>query len=144
MGDGLNLSGAAGVMVISYPKALLSIAQSLIGQGHFNVAIVTSHMACEVASERAFAAVYAAKSLMKLGEAVDSLMNGHNLGNDRHRKLYDALAGGELGQEPFWANFKAASEKRNGIVHRGEQANQAEAESAVQAATDLCTHLKQL
>src|ERR1700675_3237578 len=33
--------------VTTYPKALLTIAQKLIDQELFNIAIVTSHMACE-------------------------------------------------------------------------------------------------
>lgn len=81
MTGSLTVSGSVTATVITYPKALLTIAQSLIDQGHFNIAIVTSHMACEVAAERAFDAAYAAQKLEVLGEAVDGLMNGHNLGN---------------------------------------------------------------
>jgi len=67
-----------------------------------------------------------------------------NLSNDRHRKLYNALTGTQLENEPFWSKFKAASEKRNAIVHKGGQANKAEADAALQGATDLITHLKQI
>jgi hypothetical protein len=142
--NSLKLSASGTATVITYPKALLTIAKSLIDQGNFNIAIMTSHMACEVAAERAFDAGYAAKKLEALGESVDALMNGHNLGNDRHRKLYNALTGTKLEEEPFWAGFKAASEKRNAIVHKSGQANKAEAEAALQAATDLVTYLKQI
>ena len=144
MTGSLTVSGTVTAEVITYPKALLTIAKSLIDQGHFNIAVVTSHMACEVAAERAFDAAYAAKNLTPLGDAVDGLMNGHNLGNDRHRKLYNALTGTQLENEPFWASFKTASEKRNSIIHKGGQASKPEAEAALKAATDLCTHLKQL
>src|SRR5437870_4900883 len=34
------------VTFITYPQALLAIARSLIDQGYFNIAIVTSHMTC--------------------------------------------------------------------------------------------------
>ena len=104
------------------PEGAAAIAQSLIDQGHFNIAIVTCHMACEVAAERGFDAAYAAKELETLGEAIDGLMNGHNLGNEKHRKLYNALTGTELEKQPFWPRFKNASEKRNSIVHKGERA----------------------
>jgi hypothetical protein len=124
--------------------ALLTIAQSLIDQGHFNIAIVTSHMACEVAAERALDAAYVAKNLEALGEAIDGLMSGFNLANERHRKLYNSLTGTELEKEPFWSRFKKASEKRNSIVHKGGQAIKKEAEDALQAAKELITHLKQL
>ena len=105
--------------VITYPTALLTIAQSLIDQGLFDIAIITSHMACEVAAERAFDAAYAAKNLETLGEAIDGLMNGFNLENEKRRKLYNALTGTELKKESFWSRFKKASEKRNSIVHKG-------------------------
>ena len=140
----VTASASFSATVITYPKALLTIAQSLIDQGHFNISIVTSQMACEVAAERAFDAEYAAKKLEPLGEAVDGLMNGHNLGNEKHRKLYNALTGTELEKQSFWPRFKNASEKRNSIVHKGGHANKIEAEAAWRAANDLVTHLKQM
>ena len=140
----LTVSGSVTPTVITYPQALLTIAKSLVDQDLFNIAIVTSHLACEVAAERAFDAAYAAKKLEPLGEAVDGLMNGHNLANEKHRKLYNALTGTGLEKEPFWSRFKIASEKRNAIVHKGGQANKKEAEDALQAAMDLITHLKQI
>ena len=144
MTDSVTASVSLATAVITYPKALLTIAQSLIDQGHFNIAIVTSHMACEVAAERAFDAAYAAKKLEPLGEALDGLMNGHNLGNKKHRKLYNALTGTELEKQSFWPRFQNASEKRNSIVHKGGHANKIEAEAALQAANDLITYLKQM
>jgi len=140
----LGLSATVTATVIRYPKALLTIVQSLIDQGHFNIAIVTSHMACEVATERAFDAAYAAKNLEPLGEAVDGLMNGNSLANDKHRKLYNALTGTQIEKESFWPRFKAASDKRNSIVHKGGHANKTEAEDALQAAIDLVAYLKQM
>jgi hypothetical protein len=130
--------------LVTYPNALLTIARSLIDQGYFNIAVVTSHMACEVATERAFDAAYAAKKLEPLGEAVDGLMNGNNLANDKHRKLYNVLTGTELEKQSFWPRFKSTSEKRNSIVHKGGHANKNEAEAALQAANELITYLKQM
>jgi hypothetical protein len=128
----------------TYPNALLTIARNLIDQGHFDIAIVTSHMACEVAAERAFDLAYAARKLEPLGEAVDGLMNGHTLANDKHRKLYNALTGTKLENQSFWQRFKSASHKRTSIVHRGGHANKIEAEAALQAANELITYLKQM
>ncbi len=76
----VTASASCTATLITYPKALVTIAQNLIDQGYFNIAIVTSHMACEIAAERAFDAAYAAKGLTPLGEAVGDLMNGYNLG----------------------------------------------------------------
>jgi hypothetical protein len=44
----------ANATVITHPTMLLTIAQSLIDQGLVDIAIITSHMACEVAAERVF------------------------------------------------------------------------------------------
>ena len=140
----VTASASVTATLVTYPNALLTIAQSLIDQGHFNIAIVTSHMACEVAAERAFNAGYAAKKLELLGEAVDGLMNGKNLANVKHRKLYNALTDSELEKQSFWQRFKNASEKRNSIIHKGGHANKVEAEAALQAANDLITYLKQM
>ena len=140
----VTVSASVTATLITYPNALLTIARSLIDQDHFNIAIVTSHMACEVAAERAFDAAYAANNLEPLGEAVDGLMNGHNLANDKHRKLYNALTGTELEKQAFWPRFKSASEKRNSIVHRGGHANKSEAEAASHAASEFITYLKQM
>jgi hypothetical protein len=70
-------------------------------------------------------------------------MNGHNLGNDRNRKLLNALAGVSIELETFWSRFKDSSEKRNAIVHRRQHATKPEAEESLQAATELIRFLKQ-
>jgi len=101
-------------------------------------------MACEVATEQAFDAAYAAKKLELLGQAVDGLMNGNNLANDKHRKLYNALTGTQVEKESFWPRFKSASEKRNSIVHKRGHANKSEAEAALQAAGELIAYLRQM
>ena len=141
-----NMNGAGGFNAAagSLTDVYLTIANNLINQGYFNIAIVTSHIACEIAAERAFDAAYAAKNLETLGAAVDDLMNGNNLGNERHRKLYNALTGTNIEKESFWQQFKTASKLRNAIIHKGSQANKDEAEAALQAAKDLIAYLKQL
>jgi hypothetical protein len=129
--------------LFSYAQALLSIARSLINQGHFNIAIVTSHMACEVATEKALGAAFASRGIADLEEAVEALMNGYNLANDRHRKLYCALARDDIHKQPFWQQFKESAEGRNKIIHKGANASKVEAESSLKAAIDLVAHLKQ-
>ena len=66
--DSIIVSASFTATLLTYPNALLTIARSLIDQGHFDIAVVNSHMACEVAAERAFDAAYAAKKLEPLGE----------------------------------------------------------------------------
>lgn len=141
--DAMSFAEDVKTTVIKYPRALLSIAQTLIDQGFFTIAIVTSHMAAEIAADRAFDAAYQAKGLSQLGNAIDVLMNGSNLANEKYRDIYNALAGVTIQNEPFWNAFKVASRKRNGIIHASEQATKDEAEAALKASTDLATFLNE-
>ena len=45
-------SGTLSTKFIPYPQRLLEVAQSLIHQSEFSIAVVVAHMACEVATER--------------------------------------------------------------------------------------------
>jgi len=133
----------ASAEVRTYPQALLLAARSLIDTGQHSIAVVVSHMACEVAAERAFCKAYADKGIKYLEEALSELLNSHNLGNDRTRKLYAALTGGIIQDQPFWQEFKEPSKRRNHIIHRGLTVGKDEAEKSMQAASDLVAHLKQ-
>ncbi len=57
-------------------------------------------------------------------------MNGHNLANEKHRKLYNALTGTKLEKQPFWAQLRRASEKRNSIIHPNDLAGREDIEVA--------------
>jgi hypothetical protein len=66
----------------------------LIDDGEFSIAVVVSHMACEVAVERAFNEAFPAKGLSYLEDPVMAFVSGHNLATDRICNLYTALTGG--------------------------------------------------
>ncbi len=83
----LSVSGTAQADVITYPQTLLSTAQGLIDQGQFSIAVVVSHMACEIAVERSFSEAFVSKGIPHLVEPVTDLLNGYNLATERIRKL---------------------------------------------------------
>ena len=60
------------------------------------VATVVAHMACEVAAEQALSRAFADKGLEYLDDAVTVFLNGYNIANERHRNLYNALAGRKI------------------------------------------------
>jgi hypothetical protein len=132
--------------VLTYPQALLAMARTLIGEGQFSLAVIVCHVACEVATERSMVEAYAKKGLQDLGEAVEEFLNGYNLAIPRNRKLYTALTGDQIGQQPFWETFKASATRRNQILHGrlpvGE-VTQGDAEESFKAASNLVVHLKQ-
>ena len=129
--------------LVGIPDELLKLSQKLIDQNEHSVAIVVAHTACEVSVENALSRAYAARRLQDIEEAVNAfLTGGYNLGNERIRKLYDALTGNEVQKEPFWEAFKKSSERRNKAVHKGIKFTQVEAEESFKAATDLIGYLR--
>src|SRR5689334_14681244 len=68
----------ANLVVITYPQRLLALAQELIDRGEYSISIVVSHIACEVAVDRVFAAAYKVKNIEYLEEAVENLLPGNN------------------------------------------------------------------
>lgn len=62
--------------------------------------------------------------------------------NGKVRKFYEAVTNDAIGQEPFWPNFKAHSEKRNRVAHRGEGAARADADASVAVVEKVITHIQ--
>jgi hypothetical protein len=50
--------------LLAYPRYLMSVAQNLIDQGQFSVAVVVAHMACEVATEEKLSGAFTTKGLI--------------------------------------------------------------------------------
>ena len=70
-----TISGSwANVQVITYPQKLLALAQGLIDSGEHSVSVVVAHMACEVATDRAFTDAFKAKGLEYLEEPIEKLL----------------------------------------------------------------------
>ncbi len=100
-------------------------------------------MACEVAVERSLSSAFSAKGLAHLEDAVLDLLNGYNLAPDRNRKLYEALTGDAIAQQPFWPQFKESAKRRNKVVHESRTVGVSEAEESVTATEAFIAHLKQ-
>ncbi len=141
--DGVRVSETVQAEVITYPQALLTFAGKLIDDGQLSIAVVVSHMACEVATERALAEALAKKGIQDLKEPVLGLLNGYNLGNDTIRKFYTTVTGdNEIQNQPFWQEFKGSATRRNYIIHRGQVVGKVEAEDSFKAANDFIAYLK--
>jgi hypothetical protein len=138
----ISSSVRADAIVITYPQKLLTLSRKLIDDGEFGIAIVVSHMACEIATERALSEAFAAKGIPYLEDPVTDLLSGYNLANPRIRKLYTALTGDDLANAPFWQAFKASAERRNKIVHSSVAVTKADAEESHLVTNALVVHLK--
>jgi hypothetical protein len=139
---GITLGGSAKVEFVPYPDSLLKNAGALCDGGHYGMAVIGAHMACEVAVQGVLFQAWAAKNLPSVGAAVDDLFSGYNLGNDRIRDLYVALTGKEVQKQKFWGPFKESSVLRNHIVHGGVTVKENDARKSLAAAADLLQFLK--
>jgi hypothetical protein len=139
----VTVSAAVQAEVITYPQALLTSARKLIDDGQFNIAVVLSHTACEIAAERALSEALAKKGIQDLKEPVLGLLNGYNLEDDTIRNFYRTVTGDDkIQNQPFWQKFKESATRRNYIVHQGLVVGKAEAEESFKAASDLIAYLK--
>ncbi len=130
-------------MVITYSEGLLAVAQGLIDDGQYSIAVVVAHMACEVATERCLSDAFEANDIPHLENPVTNLLNGYNLANKRNRKLYSALTGDAVEDQPFWQAFTESAKRRNHAVHGREVVDAAGAEASLGAATAFVEHLGQ-
>ena len=130
--------------VTTYPQALLVAAKDLIASGQPSISVVVSHMACEVAAERALSRAFSKRGIKYLEKPVYDLLSSCNLANDRTRRLYTALTGDKVHDLDQWKAFKESSKRRNRIVHRGSTATENEAKESADAAAALVKHLENL
>jgi len=123
------------------PQLLLSTAESLVESQHFGVAVVVSHIACEVAVERCLLAAFAARGDDPLRDPVLEMLNGYGLSNSRNRSVYVALTGDKIADQLFWPRYQESVKRRNKFVHRGIDPSKREAIASVTAAKELIEHV---
>jgi hypothetical protein len=140
----IKLTIPAQLSVTTYPEILLTTAQELFAQAQYGIAIVVAHMACEVAVERVLSRSFGKKDVQYLEDAVMSFLNGYSLSNVRDRKLYFALTGDPIQDQPFWKGYMESATRRNRIIHKGAIADRLGAEASLDAVKALVTHLSQV
>jgi hypothetical protein len=124
-----------------WQSVLLSTATRLAQEGHHEVAVVTALMACETATERAFAHWFQKRGIPDLEESIVDFFPSYSLANDRLRALYVALSGDPIQEASFWAQFKEAARLRGQVVHGGVRVERAQADSAIEAARAFTDHI---
>ena len=72
---------------------------------------------------------------------LDWLARSSNPDNEQVRKLYAALTGVALHEQPWWSDYKAAYKLRNKVTHAGAHVSQEEALRAVASVQALVAFL---
>jgi hypothetical protein len=139
--------GATGAFMLHgwgqrYFEILNDIAKRLRDQGHHEMAVVAAQTACEVFTELVVTTTFKNQNIGHLAEPVEALMPNYNLGNDRVRKLYEALCNDPISQQPFWSRYKTHVKRRHGIVHEGKQTDRAGAEESIKAVEEVIYHIQ--
>jgi hypothetical protein len=124
-----------------WQNTLLATARRLASESQNEVAVVTALMACETATERAFAYWFQKRGIAELESSVTELFPSYSLANDKIRELYVALSGDKIHEASFWPLFKTAAKLRGKIVHGGQRATATQANEAVQAAELFTRHM---
>jgi hypothetical protein len=130
-------SAGTRIVLISYPRHLLTLARKLIDESEFSVSVVVSHMACEIAVERSLSEAFS-----KSGTTAPKWLNGYSLANKKIQKIYTSLTGDEVQKKPFWPRSKKSADRRNQIVHSDHRIGKVEAEESMRAANDFVAHVE--
>ena len=90
--------------------------------------------------------LFAASGADALAGPVKSALRAFQLSRREHLKIYAALASDQLGDSPFWADYKTGAELRNRWVHANPHGaspvSRADAEAFVLAVVALVGHLE--
>lgn len=113
----------------------------MIEQGHYSLAVVVAHMACEFAAERTVSNAFARRKVEYLEPSVVDFFPSYNLSNDRVRAVYTALSGDIIQNEKFWSEYQASVKRRNKLVHAQLKASKADAEASLAACSSFIAHL---
>jgi hypothetical protein len=116
----------------------------MLAAGRFEVAVVTSQMACEVCAERVIRTYFKARGVAYLEAAVESLLSSYNLSNDKVRRLYVALTGDQIQHQHFWTEYKTMVSLRNKAVHAGSRIQESQAQMVVRTAASVVKHLDRI
>jgi len=121
---------------------LLQVAETLASDDP-SMAIVTAHMAFEVAAERAFARLLSANGAAPaLAEAVLAGLPDRTFMDRRTREMWTLLAAGdEIKNAPPWKLYQQSVQRRNRAVHQGEDFEAADAQAAIHAVRAMLDHL---
>jgi hypothetical protein len=140
---------SAALMAWAWPEwwddrffVLIKTAKDLKDQGHPEAAIVTAQTACEVCTEIFLEAGFRDQDITYLKDPITKLLPNYNVANPRVRSIYETVCDDQIGREPFWARFKQHVERRNRIVHRGENASQQDAEDSIAVAEEVIVHIR--
>jgi hypothetical protein len=125
-------------------EVLLEAAKRLRDDGHPEAAIVTAQTACEVCTERVMTETFLRRRIDYLSDPLGRLLPNYNIGNDRVRKIYEAVTNDSIAaaDNARWQRFQQHVKKRHGVVHRGQEATQSDAGASITVVEEIIEHVR--
>jgi hypothetical protein len=114
-----------------YYSDLLVLADALVAEGRYALAVVVAQMACEVVVEQTLT------PLLK-GKNPPQNFNVHGSGP---RNIYKRLTHDAIEKQPFWESYGRHAVRRHNVVHRGARVGPAEARDSTFAARQFVEHV---
>src|SRR5712692_8365297 len=117
-----------------YYSDLLGLADALVAEGRYELAVVVAQMACEVVVEQTLT------PLLK-GKKPPQNFNVHGKGA---RHVYKLLTHDTIEKQPFWQSYGRHVVRRHDVVHRGGRVGPAEARDSTFTARQFVEHVDQV
>lgn len=122
-------------------RNLLDAAEAAHEQGQYKEAVILAQTAVELFTEKILRRLYVNRHIEYLIDPFEHLLINYNVGNTKVSRLYVALSGDEIHQQPFWAKFVAHTELRNELVHEGKDASVTQSRESLDAVAALVAHM---
>ena len=123
-------------------KQLLEAAKQHHGAGRQQECVIFAQMAAEVAAGSRLNALILQVQPTPVQAVLERQLDYNaNLARQEVRRVYDALSGETISDQPWWSEYAANSKRRNDVAHRGMSVTSDEAARGLAAVSSLIDHL---
>ncbi len=121
---------------------LLDAANQHHSAGRHQESVIFGQMAAEVAAESRLNALILQVHPTSVQAVLEQqLAYNANLARQEIRRMYDALSGDSIADQPWWSEFTANSKRRNDVAHRGTSVTPDEAARGLAAVSSLIAYI---
>jgi HEPN domain-containing protein len=128
----------------TYHRVLLGTAEAQLDEYQHPIAIVTAQMAVEVRIDEALRKLLGTYPELPT-EALMNVLPDRTLMQRSMRELWKALTGDSIKDARAWKEYHHHVERRNRLVHGGEQwSSSDDAEASLKAVRNMISHLDEV
>jgi hypothetical protein len=114
-----------------YYSDLLALADALIKEGRYELAVVVAQMACEVVVEQTLTERRGRRKAPP----------NYNLRKNATRQLYEQLTRDTIRKQSFWKAYGCHVDRRDKVVHHGKRVDPSDARDSITTAHQFVEHV---